>query len=158
METAELMALLIILGLLFTAVAVFPKIEFFFVRLWVRSKDPKSDIEPTKLFIVWTRVVSSVAALALFGLAGALIAIEHRDARAAEACEELLLPLQERLFDDELIYEDDLTGLEDEFGVRISPNFGVLDGEYYVSATVQHDDFRLILLPDTDIPVWCAAG
>lgn len=155
MDTTNLVLLLILVGVLFGIVGVFPKIEFFFVRMWVRSKDPDGDIEPTPLFIVWTRIGGIGGAIALFGLAGAVFAMDYWDAREQADCEAILTPLQERLFGEDMIFEDDFTELEEEFEVRIESTHGVLDDEYYVSARVWHDDFTAVITPDTNIASTC---
>ncbi|MGO1543780.1 MAG: hypothetical protein ACTHXA_05495 [Gulosibacter sp.] len=151
----EWLAILFALGLLFVLQAIFPRAGFQLARLWVRSEDGSSDIAPTRLYVVWTRVAAIVCALALFAVAGALIVKDRAETQDKSDCVDLLSTVHQRIFVDGEFFGDEVDAIGSELGVRLETTYGVLDDEFYASVTVHHEDFRAHLQEDTDIVAYC---
>lgn len=148
---------IVVLGLGFSVFAIFPKLDFFLVGLWVRSEDPTNDIRPTRFYVIWTRSISAVCAIGLFIAAGSLIAVEHRAAQERKYCNDVLTALHNLYDDDGFIDEEDAAEVAAEFGAEIETQMMIYEGDAYLRVTVQREDFKMNLVPDTDIAALCEA-
>jgi len=146
---------LVVLGLFFTVFAVFPRIGFEWTRLWVRTDGP---IEPTRLYIVWTRVFSGLWAAGLFAAAIALIVSNHRSAERVEDCTRLLSDAHDLYDGDGWVDEDAAAKLADETGadVEVETEISVEgEGDAYHRLTLRRGDVDVDLRPDSDIATIC---
>lgn len=149
-----MIAALIALGLLFALFAIFPKLDFALIHLWVRSD---AEIRPTRLYVVWVRLFSSLWAVGLFGAAIALAVSNHRSAERVEDCTRLLSDVHD-LYDENGFVDDDAAAVlaeKTDATIEVEQVIDGTAGDAYDRVTVQREGIDADLLPDTDIDTIC---